>query len=230
MSDLPQAQTQLLPCPFCGGSAELEKDNGVIEEVRWTVGCNERTDDGVLCYGYQSFTTFATQREAIAAWNRRASVDAARKAGMEEAAKGRDARQAKAAAWCAAAFGVEHQSSIPQRGLRMLEEAIEAYQACGCPEDQAHKLVSYVFSRPVGDLSQELGGIGLTVLALAAAAKLNADDAEKKELDRVLAKPLEWFAARNKVKNDAGFEAQAYPAAIRSAAKAPHNTEEGNGQ
>lgn len=158
-----------------------------------------------------------------------AAFASARKAGMVEAAKRRDERQARAAAWCAAAFGVAHQSSVPQRGLRMLEEAIEAYQACGCPEDQAHKLVSYVFSRPIGDLSQELGGIGLTVLALAAAAKLSADDAEQKELDRVLAKPLEWFAARNKVKNDAGFEEKAYPAAIRSAAKAPLKTEEGNG-
>lgn len=56
-----------------------------------------------------------------------------------------------------------------------------------------------------------MGGLGITVLALAAAAGLSADEAEQRELDRVLAKPLEWFHARNKVKNDAGFNALAYP-------------------
>lgn len=66
---------KLSPCPWCGSAAEIEHV-GTKFGVRWTVGCNERADDGsVLCYGYQSLTTFATKREAITAWNRRAPED-----------------------------------------------------------------------------------------------------------------------------------------------------------
>jgi Lar family restriction alleviation protein len=68
----------LKPCPFCGGDAAIEQVDGSTGNARWTVGCND-TDEGeeggafsVLCYGYQSLTTFGTKAEAIAAWNRRA--------------------------------------------------------------------------------------------------------------------------------------------------------------
>lgn len=125
-----------------------------------------------------------------------------------EAYTSRDVRQSRVADWCAAAFGTGQASSVEQRGLRLLEEAIEAYQAAGCNREQAHKLVDYVFSRPAGDLRQELGGVGITLLALANASGASADAEEVRELDRVLSKPLEHFAARNQAKNDAGFAAQ----------------------
>lgn len=117
----------------------------------------------------------------------------------------RDARQTTVANWCRDAFGAGQASSVPQRGVRLLEEAIEAAQAAGADRDMAHKLVDYIFDRPAGELSQELGGVGVTVLALAAAAGLSADQAECTEIARVLAKPLSHFAARNQTKNDAGF-------------------------
>lgn len=95
----------------------------------------------------------------------------------------------------------------------MLEEAIEAYQAlCGDPA-QAHRLIDYIYAKEPGKLFQELGGLGVTVLALAAAAGISADEAERTEIARVLAKPLEHFWERNKAKNDAGFDALAYPTA-----------------
>lgn len=117
----------------------------------------------------------------------------------------RNRRQTQVAAWCAAAFGRDHAASIPQRGVRLLEEAIEAAQASGADRDMAHKLVDYVFDRPTGELSQELGGVGVTLLALAEAAGVSAEGCECAEIARVLAKPLEHFAKRNQQKNDAGF-------------------------
>lgn len=123
----------------------------------------------------------------------------------------RDLRQIQVARWCAAAFGKEHQASLLQRGLRHAEEAIEAAQAAGAPEAQVAALVPYIYARPPGALRQELGGSGLTLLALAAAAHESADQAEADELARVLSKPLSHFAARNQAKNDAGFDALAYP-------------------
>jgi hypothetical protein len=118
----------------------------------------------------------------------------------------RDQRQAMITSWAELAFGREEATGIPQRGLRLLEEAIEAFQACGCDEAIAHKLVTYVFERPRGEIGQELGGVAVTVLALAAAAGLSADEEECREIHRVLGKPLSTFAQRNAAKNAAGFK------------------------
>lgn len=83
---------------------------------------------------------------------------------------------------------------------------MEAYQACGGSEEMAHKLVSYVFSRPTGQLGQELGGVAVTLLCLAASAGLSADMEEQREVRRVLSKPLEEFTARNVLKKEAGLK------------------------
>lgn len=135
----------------------------------------------------------------------------------EAEARGRNNRQSAISSWCVAAFGADEALSLPQRGVRLLEEAIEAYQATGAAPHMAHRLVDYVFSRPVGSLSQELGGVGVTTLALAAAAGLSADDAEAHEAARVLAKDPAYFAERNRNKNAAGFRA------LATTPEAPHD-------
>jgi NTP pyrophosphatase (non-canonical NTP hydrolase) len=117
----------------------------------------------------------------------------------------RDRRQEMIANWAEMAFGREQTTSIPQRGLRLLEEAIEAFQAAGGDEGIAHKLVEFVFARPVGTVGQELGGVAVTVHLLAAAAGLSADEEECREMHRVLSKPLREFTDRNASKNAAGF-------------------------
>jgi hypothetical protein len=119
----------------------------------------------------------------------------------------RDARQRLVRVWAIAAFGKDEATSVPQRGVRMLEEAIEAAQAAGVTADMAHELVTYVFGRPTGELVQELGGLAVTTLLLAEAALMSADIAECTEISRVLAKPVEHFALRNAAKNAAGFKA-----------------------
>lgn len=115
-------------------------------------------------------------------------------------------RQSMIGKWAREAFGDFEATHLPQRGLRLLEEAVEAYQACGGTKEMAHKLVDYVFGRPVGELSQELGGVSVTLLALAAAAGFDVDFFESKEVDRVLSKPLEFWMERNAKKNDAGLQ------------------------
>lgn len=59
----------ILPCPFCGGVATVEELPGVVG-ASFSVGCS--TDEDGKCMGYQSLTSFATRREAIEAWNKRA--------------------------------------------------------------------------------------------------------------------------------------------------------------
>lgn len=114
-------------------------------------------------------------------------------------------RQSSVHKWCREAFGDDHAKSIEQRGIRLAEEAIEAAQAAGCNREMVHRLVDHVFDRPVGDLAQEIGGVGVTLLALAQAATIDADAEEIREFARVLSKPLSHFAARNAAKNAAGF-------------------------
>ena len=137
--------------------------------------------------------------------SRRTLVAEITQAIREAPAKERNERQAAVSHWCGMAFGAEHARSLPQRGVRLLEEALEAYQATGARPEMAHKLVDFVFSRPKGKLGQELGGIGVTLLALAQAAGLSAEEEEVREVTRVLSVPLRHFAKRNEAKNAAGF-------------------------
>jgi len=181
------------PCGRCGSTDDLVEDCPVTEAFYYSAILQLRAGRlssdvtvplrGRLC---------AACTSAFAAWLEAKSID-------------RDARQARIAHWTAQAFGQEQATSLPQRGLRLLEEAIEAFQACGGDEAIAHKLITYVFERPVGDIGQELGGVAVTTLALAAAAGLSADGEECREVDRVLAKPLQEFKARNASKVAAGF-------------------------
>ncbi len=121
----------------------------------------------------------------------------------------RSRRQETITEWARTCFGVEQATSLPQRGVRLLEGSIEAYQAAGGDAAMAHKLVDFVFGRPPGDLAQELGGVGVCVLIMASALGVTADSTERNEVERVLAKPFQHFIERNHAKNAAGFLASA---------------------
>ena len=121
----------------------------------------------------------------------------------------RGERQQVVADWCAAAFGPDAATSLPQRGVRLLEEAVELFQACGGDPAMAHKLIDFVFARPVGAIGQEIGGVSVVLLSLAQAAGLSAEAEETREVARVLAKPASHWAARNAEKNAAGFDTSA---------------------
>lgn len=114
-------------------------------------------------------------------------------------------RQIKVANWVKEAFGLQQARSVEYRGLRFVEEAIELAQSCSCKKETLHRLIDHIYSRPAGELFQELGGVGLTLLALASAAGLSADWAEQAELERVLSKPLEMFKKRNEEKDQMRF-------------------------
>jgi NTP pyrophosphatase (non-canonical NTP hydrolase) len=121
--------------------------------------------------------------------------------------KDRHVRQRAIGVWTREAFGADHAYSLPHRGLRLLEEAIELAQAVGCDLKQCHNLLDYVFARPKGDIAQEMGGVGVTLLALGEATSISVEVAERTEVDRVLRKPLDHFRRRNAEKDAAGFSA-----------------------
>lgn len=115
-------------------------------------------------------------------------------------------RQRSVHQWCLQAFGQDESGNPRHRALRLVEEAIEAAQAVGADPKLLHQLVDHIYAKPAGEISQELGGVGVTVLALANACGLSADECEASEVERVLAMPVAHFRARNQLKNDAGFK------------------------
>lgn len=119
----------------------------------------------------------------------------------------RDERQRAVADWAARCFGPVEAADLAQRSLRVLEEALELAQACGVRVRLVRELASYVYGRPVGEVAQEVGGLSVTLLALAAAAGLSADDAENREVQRIVSMPPDHFAGRNALKNAAGLRA-----------------------
>lgn len=123
----------------------------------------------------------------------------------------RDHRQHDVFDWVTTAFGPDHANNLAARSTRFFEEAIELFQAGGGDLEMAHRLLDYVFSRPVGELSKEIGAVGLTLLSVAALLGLSATEEEEREIDRVTAIDPQKFAERNREKNDAGFNAEAYP-------------------
>ena len=72
--------------------------------------------------------------------------------------------------WIKACLGPLIAADVTERNHRFLEEALELVQSKGCTASEAHQLVDYVFSRPVGEPFQELGGVMVTLAALADAA------------------------------------------------------------
>lgn len=120
----------------------------------------------------------------------------------------RGQRQIGAFKWALSAFGENEVRSVIQRAIRFGEEAFEGMQAAGVTKAQARAVLNYVYRRPPGELYQELGGIGISLLCFAQAANLDADRAERDELDRILSKPLDHFRQRNQAKNDAGLKVE----------------------
>lgn len=96
--------------------------------------------------------------------------------------------QSRVQPWLLACFGAEIASDTIERNHRFLEEALELVQACGATASEAHQLVDYTFSRPVGETPQEVGGIMVTLAALCLAQEINMHECGETELNRIWTK------------------------------------------
>jgi hypothetical protein len=93
--------------------------------------------------------------------------------------------QNRVRAWMLECFGVRVAADKIERNHRFLEEALELVQACGCTRHEAMQLVEYVFSRPLGEPIQEVGGVSVTLAALCSAHKIGLQAAGEEELSRI---------------------------------------------
>lgn len=87
--------------------------------------------------------------------------------------------------WMERTFSFETRTNIRERAYRFLEEALELFQSLNLDREDALKLVEYVFKRPKGEPSQEVGGVGTTLAALCNAADISLKRALVDELERV---------------------------------------------
>lgn len=94
--------------------------------------------------------------------------------------------------WGCRCFGFEHMNNRSIRGLRFAEEAIELAQACGVSEDKMAELVRVVYSRPVGEAYQEVGGSMVTLTVLCRTLGIDLENAFQVEVRRL---PFERFGA-----------------------------------
>lgn len=116
-----------------------------------------------------------------------------------------DVRQQTVADWARPCLeGVAPELRAREGALRVLEEAFELAQAEGVTPEEATRLQDYVYGRPVGDPTQEVGGVRVALLSYAAGKGLSADRAEQEEILRVLAKPPQAVRSRNREKHAAG--------------------------
>lgn len=90
--------------------------------------------------------------------------------------------------WMQATFDAETTNNKTERNHRFLEESLELVQSLGCTAAEAHMLVDYVFSRSVGECEQEMGGVMVTLSALANANSIRINPVAERELARAWTK------------------------------------------
>lgn len=74
--------------------------------------------------------------------------------------------QKRATMWIQNCFGDNVADSLEERNFRFLEESLELVQAGGFTKERVQTVVDYVFNRPVGQTTQEIGGVMITLAAL----------------------------------------------------------------
>lgn len=93
--------------------------------------------------------------------------------------------QVRVRRWLKVCLGLQVADDVGERSCRFMEEALELFQAMGGSREDAQRLVDYVFSRPVGEPKQEVGGVTVTLAALCSASGINMEAAAWEELERV---------------------------------------------
>ncbi|WP_231691678.1 MULTISPECIES: hypothetical protein [Burkholderia] len=158
-----------------------------------------------------------TENDPYNPWRRYWVGWQARAASAKETAAEGAAFQARVQPWMLACFGAEISADVLERNHRFFEEAGELVQACGMTREEAHALVDYTWSRPVGEPPQEVGGVMVTLAALCLANGLDMHAAGETELARI---NVPETIAKIRAKQAAKPKHSPLPEAIRSPAMA----------
>lgn len=95
-------------------------------------------------------------------------------------------RGQKVLEWAVGVFGPVA-TDRRERAVRLVEEAVEVAQAEGVPLEILERVARRCYSRPVGNVVDELGAVVLTLEALASNIGVDLEEAGDRELARVTA-------------------------------------------
>jgi hypothetical protein len=108
------------------------------------------------------------------------------------------------AGWVRSRLGEKALMDRQERAARLVEEAIELAQAEGVPEIRIVNVARRVYDRPVGEVEQEIGGIGVCLLAYCHASGFNFVTLTDREVTRIEKVPVEVSRAKHNAKVRAG--------------------------
>jgi hypothetical protein len=111
--------------------------------------------------------------------------------------------QQRAHAWAEMCFGRAIVANVRERCYRFLEEALELVQSKDCTREECHRLVDYVFDRPVGKPHQKLGGVMVCLGVLAEEKGMHMTQHGSNELKRCW-NNMEKIRAKHLAKPDFG--------------------------
>ena len=114
-----------------------------------------------------------------------AEIAALKKRVEELEVKTLDAFQGRTSDWVRECFSSRICTARKERSFRFLEEALELVQALELTADDARLVVDYVYGRPAGDPSQEVGGVMVTLAALCWNERMFLQSAAFTELERI---------------------------------------------
>lgn len=107
--------------------------------------------------------------------------------------------QDRVAEWVLRCVGSKLACDELERQDRFLEEVLEALQARGYDLGRVSKIARYVYSRPVGEIRQEIGGIMTTLAAWCKVLGFDMVEAAEAELSRAEGK-VEEIRAKSESK------------------------------
>lgn len=198
---LPSYGGALINCGECGGSGRL------FEDIQSIAG--EALDSAARLQCPPVSVPLKSKEDAIEKYSFQVPYDGSNKFYNEEKAKhfgnGWDAAmeqyrnlpavdspvqdfQKRVNAWMMECFSMEICRDTVERNHRFLEEALELVQSLGCTQSEAHQLVDYVFGREVGEPTQEVGGVIVTLAALCLANDFDMMQCGETELARIWTK------------------------------------------
>jgi len=92
--------------------------------------------------------------------------------------------QSTATRWARATFGDAPVADKQERAYRFFEEAVELAQACGMSAADCVRMVELMYSRPVGEINREVGGVANTLAILCSALGVSMGAAAEDEMER----------------------------------------------
>lgn len=126
-----------------------------------------------------------------------------------------EASEAQVLQWAKTTFGTDALNP-KERAFRLLEESIELCQAFGIHKDMAHRLVTAVYEKPLGDPIQEIGGIAVCLAALCARLGISRRFAFTIEFNRCLEKAVDTIRPKYRKKIADGLTIDVAPESIPS--------------